>query len=610
MLNLGLVCRKIIEPSKSLSDLHVYIALGMIFSSYIFVILGLLDVINRNSLILCGTASQLCALTLTIRMNNYRNTSLVNYRKVSKYPNFRILLFVIPLLPIIFAFRNPITGYDALAYHLYLPWNAINFSHSLSADLLIPNAGLPIGSQGINSWLILFFNYKFAQIPNLYFILATIHLIFNKFYSDKNIYFKKIEKVCLFLVVLALLTASGRIVLTSSSSDIALVFFFLIFLRVALQHPNQENYLRDKALWLIGGFLIFVKPFAAVAVIPSLFVIGWKKKWTPKFCITSSIPAFVIYFWWVVKTYLVTNNPFFPLFQGVFKGVGFGPEVLTNEEDVRRSFGQLLNFTQNIAWSITGFSTAQMQILVSTGIVCFSIYRIFLCYRDKSLETVMLKLVILSYLILIFYIGPIYRYVLFLNFAQLYLSSAVKPNVVSQKYIKEMTKSISLSTQKHLRTINNYLPRISVILTSLFLFVNLDSTYRDLVVSDQPPPKSLQNENISTNEVNFRKVILFLENDKYQDSKIALFGEGRAALFFPRDVVVYPNDRRNPFATHANLTHDDPINEIKSSGVDVIVISSVWGWPQSINSKKMIKFKQENKNLLIFSIEGWDIYGI
>jgi len=172
-------------PSSNNKSNITAFAYGAISLSYIFTLLGTIGLLYKNTLIIIFV---ILVVFLTFRTATYspglfRNKSQLGtnfrFRLNSTRLKWRNIIFV--LLPIVFLYRkilvgflNPITGYDALAYHIYAPLHALNYSHVFSASELIPNAGLPLGYQAIYGWVAPFTPMHAFALLNLCFIVLTI----------------------------------------------------------------------------------------------------------------------------------------------------------------------------------------------------------------------------------------------------------------------------------------------------------------------------------------------------------------------------------------------------------------------------------------------------
>ena len=91
---------------------------------------------------------------------------------------------------------------------------------------------------------------------------------------------------------------------------------------------------------------------------------------------------------------------------------------------------------------------------------------------------------------------------------------------------------------------------------------------------------------------------------------MALLGEGRAALFYPKPTLVLPGDRRNPFFDPEIRTLDQIQIVLSNLGVDYLLISTSWGWPANANLGLIRDYQQVKRNSLVFESEGWKVYEI
>jgi hypothetical protein len=597
--NLGTFLLHKANESWDFFRVYLSIALGMATYSYAFTILGMVSLLGKlNFLVLLVLSQIFLLLKLGVSHLKFCLNCILNSGRHFLWFAF-ILAILTSIYPIMTSFGNPIVGYDALAYHTYLPWFAMMDSHGLRTDLLVPNSGLSLGAQGIFGFYISIFGYKFVNLINFFFLLATLHLVYS--YAQNDMRIVRLTKT---LTALVVIMSAGRIVVTSPSSDLALVFYACVTTILTLRMVNSGYRLNPFWLFALGGFIFFIKPFGIILTAFLLYAVARSTKMRFSNFLGYLMCGFSVSFSWAIYNYYYTGNPFFPLFQGFFKGIGFGPEVMTNEEDVRRSFAQTFTYLSSRKIDLLNLEIIQVQIFFVSGIALLStIVLLWNIIRKKTIN-LFLAYLNLSFLFLLLYIGPIFRYFIFLSVLQVFfLFSNV--HVVNSKG-KALKEKGSLKKPKSRGSLQFLTPGLFICL-SLF---SLRGTIAEYGVRDMEPPKSLQSSGITVNEEGFRNVIDFLAQEDFDGSRLALLGEGRAGLFYPKPTLVLPGDRRNPFFDPRVLTVSDIQSRLNNFDIDYLLISTVWGWPKNANLNLIEDFKKKNQDSLVFASEGWEVYEI
>jgi hypothetical protein len=316
------------------------------------------------------------------------------------------------------------------------------------------------------------------------------------------------------------------------------------------------------------------------------------------------VSGFSVSISWAVYNYICTGNPFFPLFQGLFKGAGYGPEVMTNEEDVRRSFTQTFSYLRANKIDLVNLEIVQVQIFLAAGLTVVSILAFFWKVIQKKTMDVFHGSLILSFLFLLLYVGPIFRYFIFINVLQTFFLFSSYQSTNSKE--KSRKGKVDEKNPKK-RNLPQFLTSGLVICLCL---VSLRSTIPEYDVTDMEPPKSLRSSGITVNEKGFRNLIDFLAEENFRGTRLALLGEGRAALFYPKPTLVLPGDRRNPFFDPSTLNVADIQRKLNTLEVDYLLISTSWGWPDNARLNLIEDFRQKNRGSLVFTTEGWEIYEI
>ncbi len=597
--NLGTFLLRNVDENWDFFRGYLCIALGLAAYSYAFTILGMASLLSKFNFLVFLISSQIfILLKLGFQYLKYCANLIRSSGKFFLW-FVSILIISTSIHPLLNSFGNPIVGYDALAYHTYLPWFAMEDSHTLRTDSLIPNSGLSLGAQGIFGLYISIFGYKFVNLINLFFLFATLHLVY--LYASNDSKFVRIAKT---LVATLVILSAGRIVVTSPSSDLALVFYACISTILTLRIVHLKYRINPVWIFALGGFIFFIKPFGIFLVIFLLLLIARSNRMRLFHFFGFLVCGFSISISWAVYNYVFTGNPFFPLFQGLFKGAGYGPEVMTNEEDVRRSFTQTFSYLRANKIDWVNLEITQVQIFLAVGLTVISIFTFFWKVIQKKTIDVFLGSLILSFLFLVLYIGPIFRYFIFINVLQ---SFFLFSNYHSTNSKEKSRKSKVDERNPKKRNLHQSLRSGLVICLCL---VSLQSTIPEYNVIDMEPPKSLRSSGITVNEKGFRNVIDFLADENFRGSRLALLGEGRAALFYPKPTLVLPGDRRNPFFDPSTLNVADIQRKLNTLDVDYLLISTSWGWPDNANLNLIEDFRQKNRGSLVFTSEGWEIYEI
>ena len=578
---------------------------GAITLSYIFTFLGLIGLLYKSALILILAV---LVLIISIKILTYRSQFKKYFRSQQNFAQPQLLHLGFIFLPlallhrkILTSFLNPITGYDALAYHIYAPIHALNYSHKLSASELIPNAGHPLGYQSIYGWISFFTSMHVFALLNFCFIVLTLIALYQSLMHEKIL-----VAITVCFTVIGLVIYCGPTVVISPTSDIALMFFSLM---AVIQLAKTEiDFLSRQDLFsrgLLLGFLPMIKPFAMVLVLPLsiiYFIKIFRTTGTSYITLYKAL-TFIIglfpYFAWSVKNFIQIGNPFYPMLQGVFQGSGYGPEVMTSEEDVRRSFQQLFDFLRDNPFGGSSMGAQHAHLAIFILIFIFSIYSCF--HINRNIRYLFISTVWAG-IILIFITGPILRYFLFISVSQVYLlAKSIYPSTAHNSYFQT---SHIYSVKMRLR---------QVLLFSLAGFIVILSVLIPPQY-DRIPPSNLDRLNalgIDVAERSFQNVISFVHSDlTYKPKCILVFGEGRAAAFWPMNVKVLPSDRRNPFADPAISTPAAAMRNLQSTGCNLFILASDWGFLPNIDQALISDFEQQFVSKLLFRQPGWTVFDL
>jgi hypothetical protein len=570
---------------ESISILNLL--LGFCFFSMLYLALGYFKVLYFSVLVVAYFVVLIFSILETVRFFIINRYLRLNFRKLRSVLSFVLLLMTLFVLfnNVFLRFLLPVDGYDALAYHIYQPFYYASFSHSFNPNILIPNSGLPLGYTSIVGWVTLFQNFHGASV--LSFSFFCIMLFYQYWILRKASLFLRVMAVFVLFIVVII---SGPTVTTNPSSDLYLAMFFLVvFNNLVSGHISHSM---GKKLAFLIGYMPFIKATALFAVIPLLLAIVYKFR--HRFSsdnyarqITSFIALGLIPFLsWSILNYVYIKNPFYPLFKDWFNSPGTGPEVLSLESDVRRSFNQVKRSFNDFSFML---SPQLFQVVTISIILFLSILSLFRL-QSKILFTGSL---IAAEIALVLYSGPVYRYSLFILVALLSLLFVM----ISESELDER----SLFSFK----------QIPFLLVSCFFMASQHSTGISYPEIDLSSIES-KYKKVSTTEEDFEKVVFFLKSN-YKipiNTRIGIMGEDRALLFHPYETFVIPFDRRNPFADPKIQGIGQVKSKFQKMRIDILIVTSRWGLPNNVNLTIMEEFDLNNKDLIIFSEENWKIYDL
>lgn len=589
----------VVRSERILSNFMI----GFMMFSYTFTLLGSLNLLYKPILLSATLALAIFVFWIKLKSAERPIKLLRTPRPfVTTLVSRRFLAVVVLLFFELFLFRRilerflePIDGYDALSYHIYAPLYALNLSHNLDSANLIPNAGLPLGFQSIYGWLSPMASMQVFALINLVMIVFIGFFIYSRL-----IKFGIVRAFVALNLSMCLILLSGSTVVASPSSDIALVLFSLITISELHKYLISESQMGSLTrLSLFLGFLPFVKPFAGVfsiivfihisLIILKLDIKGMQRIKKFSVLISGYIPILL----WLLKNWFETSNPFFPMLQGIFKGVGYGSEVMTNEEDVRRSFGQLSQWIADTTFFTFPINLIHGQLILWIAMSFIALSSVF--YVSKIIRPIAIALLVTELLMLI-YIGPIVRYFLFVSVGQLFVAASFLRPLESRRSTR-LSFFVASSTLA-----------VVVIPVALLVVPAINAEFSIKTVTHQ---ENFIASGITVNEPNFLATLKFLDRSDFSEStRFALFGEGRALLFWPSDVSVFAADRRNPFANPKVNGPSEALYQFQSAGFDFLILAQEWGFAQNVNLDLLKNFETTYENRIIYANSGWKIFQI
>jgi 4-amino-4-deoxy-L-arabinose transferase-like glycosyltransferase len=304
--------------SKDESSLFFNPPLSFGFISFLYLIIGLLGLLHSwiawfiliSGLILLFFTRK--KVSFNIKLWSQNQINIIN-----------IILFITIILNILYYFLNnallPPTAWDEIAYHLAVPELYLK-NHRIYYIPFIFQSNWPLLTQMLFMQGLLLGSDIFSHLITFFMGIWSIYGIV---LLEKNIFHEnKIWAASLFasIPIIYHLVGSGLI-------DIALVFWsvstFLAFFK----------YLDDnRKVWLFltgifSGFTASVKItgiIIPISIVLILLILESKNKKKVSIFFNNilaiSIPTIIIASPWYIRSYLYTNNPFFPFFFFIFGG--------------------------------------------------------------------------------------------------------------------------------------------------------------------------------------------------------------------------------------------------------------------------------------------------
>lgn len=458
-------------------------------------------------------------------------------------------------------------GYDSLAYHMYAPIRAINSDHVLNAQLLIPNAGLPLGVDVLHPLFIQLGGG--VRVPAVNYLLILLAL----FSATLTVKGASVRAVMTATICIMLLCASP-ITYGQLSSDIALLAFVAVILRRRYENKNKTNKF-DATNMLYLSALALIKPFAILFVLAYLLSI--KHATMVKRLIMFSITALPLLLW-SIKNYIDTRNPFYPMFQSAFKGLGYESRLMTVEQDVRRSFAQLANFLQS-NFNINPFSPqndSTFYALILFGLVCCVALTMF--GRTEDEDRAFQYLISTVGLVMLFVAGPVYRYLMFILLTLLILAfnRPVFWNYSKIALVIRTTMGFALAY-------------------SALALMSIGHRGNDM---NQPMFGQDNSGRIS-------EVANVLRSEIRGDDSVCVMGDGRLLSFWPIATEALPMDTRNPFinqSVSSLIQVDQALGELKC---DSVLFFDGWGYPEFVDEDLLARWQDYASAREVFEDSGW-----
>jgi len=558
-----------------------YVICGMSVTSLIFHGLGALSILdpkNFLSLVLAmslfGLVRSRCMFAEFPRMSlslPARRPELV----ATIYFSLLIGAITVLVLPIIQFNTEEAGGYDALAYHMYSPLRALWWTHSLNANDLAPNAGLPLGAGSLHALFVLLGGEVRSSFVNL-LILATLLLG-----SCRAI--PKIKVGIMTSAIIALLVLiSGPLVFGQLSSDTLLAAFMPILFRRAQAIFARRASLSLGDICLLANLPI-IKPFGIIPLV-LLSTIGFIHIRTSK-SFWMFVAALIPTIGWWTKNLLQVSSPFYPMFSNLFRPKFVDVETLSLEDDVRRSFGQLLAFfQQQFSWNLFSASNDHGSFFFIVLVLAAAFLTITCWSRLEEVDKVLVAIAAVSLVLIVSIAGPVFRYVMFVwvLLAVLFvgkLHSQALGDLASQR-----------------------LRQVSVALCVVIVLVLLPHGLRGNGVS-----RTFQGRE---NTARIAEAAIVLESSISSNKVVCVFGEGRLLQFWPNRTQYLHPDLRNPFTSPTEIAPPEVKRRLERLQCDYLLLFQGWGMPRNLNLKTLEKWKSEMRSVELLPEGGWFLYEV
>ena len=556
------------------------IYLGLYVYVLIFHILGLLHLLTRENLLYSMLFLNLiCASLLTLK--KFRIEFFEGFLDIKNL--FRPTLLtaaVLVMSSLVFRVTTlPIDGFDALAYHLYSPYTALYHQHAFNAQDLIPNSGLPLGTDSIYGWLSLFGSPKTASLFNVFYVASA--LVFTAKILDQS---TQKTKYLALTSLFSLMIFLGP-VFSEPGTDLPLIPLGLIILSLILQ-PNSESKSFDYnfqqvLIPVFLGLMAITKPSVIIFTAIYLMLSFYKKKTKTttfhqifKFLLFSCGPLIV----WSLKNFLQSGNPFLPFATHIFKGDGYGPEILSTERDVRSSYRQVFTIlTQQDSYRFLVDPKRPQNLTVLVFFLALALFISTIKHLSNKPKEVTLLIILIAEIITLIVSGPIFRYFSYL--LSMHLVLLIYLGINQNKRTSKNAKFLG-----SLRTTNNQfnVKRIAMVMV-VFGALNLTNTPWSTAERFQ---RSDTNALSSGSEI-ADKAILYITNKVHEDSNVCLIGDSRAMLFWPSKILFLQANRINPFSDPKIGSNEQVISRLKQIGCEYLVLTTEWGFPKNVSLTKI-----------------------
>lgn len=421
-LGLGRLVIKLLklEPSNIVEKATLALAFGTIVLSYIFHILGFLHILYSEFLlilyVICS-AAHVQYLVFSDKIFARHTFQIAFQRLKTASPKNLVLLSVIvfiffPLIPYLFLFP---ASWDVVAYHLPL----IKFylaQHSFPFAAWFDQTGFPIGIEAVYGLGEAVKEPRVSHLIHFTYILAIpVYML----YGLKNYFSEKTRILASLLFIFQPMIYSETAM--SAFVDYPLAFFSLVITMLTVTFFQKPDILKFFGICIVICFLPLLKISGGIISVAVLYLLGVllfnsRKKITFTFktvkywCfgLLAGLPALI----WFGRNMYYTNNPFYPFYNSIFKGLGYvsGSQDLMSDDILKNAF-----IKQMVTNFLTTSDTPQdYSNLSSVGFMFLGILACLLFIRSKKFEIRLIsQLTLIVFGILLLLIGPLTRYVFF-----------------------------------------------------------------------------------------------------------------------------------------------------------------------------------------------------
>lgn len=297
----------------------LYCAIGMAVLSYSLVLFSAAHLLNPQaiwillfSLFILG--SKRLREWLSWMKSVIRNLLDVSNRKQKLFP----AIFVLSFFAVLMGALSPEIGGDALAYHLNLP-KVFLLKGSLAPDYFDLNSFFPLFSNNLYLTGLAVGGPLAAKLFHFvcgFFLFLTVKVIVFRQTKDAGISY--------FFALVIWLTPLIYHMISTTYIDVGLTFFTFLSL-VTLTIAFEESH---RATFFLSGF--FIGCAVAIKYLALISVLALVGVWMTQFVLNRRLfragTAFSVWMfgaivgggYWYFRNWILTGNPFFPFFSGLF----------------------------------------------------------------------------------------------------------------------------------------------------------------------------------------------------------------------------------------------------------------------------------------------------
>ena len=583
----GRICVRGIRNS---ADAHsiLYLLAGLSFFNVLFVLLGFFQLLYSSVLIFFFSFATALSV-YEMKPWQKRKRPVIFWIKSNTATVVPLTFCAAFSFSTLVKYFLPIEGYDALAYHIYQPYFFLNFSHTFDPNFLIPNAGLTIGYQSIVGWLISLGDIRGVSIFNL--LLIGLIVCYQDYkLRNRKIVFRTLSGLSILFVILS----SGATSVSQPSSDVFLAFYFIVLVGESVSIKTVVDARKIYLLIYLCLSALFIKTTALFGVVPLIIYLVYvhrTKVKTPglrNISISIILGSFTQIIWYALN-WFKTGNPFYPLFNSVFKPSNYSREVVTIEDEVKSTFNQISGYLESNSFATFFGDVFGLQLVLPWILILLSFWALY--NSGIHLKKILLLLPI-SVILMYLTAAPLYRYSLYILVSLVFLISFSKVNSNGPKSLRIVGAPKVLAPMILAAILLYFQP----VVTKTFIDNNTVRT----------------NSEVRTNENDFNLLLTFLLKDQNLKGtkRFGIIGEGRAQLFQPHEVYVVPFDRRNPFSNSTITSLADMNSRVRSCKIDYLIVTERWGIPLNVDPRMLNLFYDGNQNAILYNQNGWKVFDV